>query len=533
MRELFRHQLQKFTTNFFKDSCDILEYYPETHGKYSKKRLNFEFSNSYDSENIFIENYGNPLCSVNKEYGLIVVNSNEEKVSIKIFKGLKRRKEGVSWFTQKKSFKFLTINKKTGDFYYGWNENYHKKKSKTRFTKNAHGWSPIFRIIQEVKVLISDLDKNYHPEKVIEDLFSVFFQDLNLNYDSNHKNNTLLEYYLQKKKIKYPNNFGLFYNDCDVKIPLKTIRKCDMKLVDAFMILYGFEGKVVKSAIHRTDKLNYKLLRHSFFLFDKSWLNSDEKLLIQILDFDKMGGIFDRENFHLEKMSKPEKKRVFELFKQHVLSQKIDLYSFWDHITMYNSLKDYGEIELKWKSQDDIQFKEEHLDWTDKLEFYKKGEYVRIYPQYMHKKISEKIVSEDKIYFPIILDKTKDYNDESNLQNNCVKTYIGRSSSIIISLRMNDKNSSERATIEYSLSKSKSNEIKVDRVQFLGKYNSRLTEDWVPVLLKLDERVLSCVSDKRFETVKIKKKCFNGVELFSDSNWNDEGRLRWTYKNIE
>jgi hypothetical protein len=151
----------------------------------------------------------------------------------------------------------------------------------------------------------------------------------------------------------------------------------------------------------------------------------------------------------------------------------------------------------------------------------------------MHKKISEKIISEDKIYFPIILDKTKDYNDESNLQNNCVKTYIGRSSSIIISLRMNDKNSSERATIEYSLSKTKSNEIKVDRVQFLGKYNSRLTEDWTPVLLKLDERVLSCVSDKRFETVKIKKKCFNGVELFSDSNWNDEGRLRWTYKNIE
>lgn len=541
MREIFRHQIQRFNTTYFIDHNTLDEPIEYSDIQFKKPKFKFRVSNSFESENEYIKNYGNPLCSIMKEYALIVVNSSEEKLSIKIFTGRKKRREGVCWFSEKKSFCFLTVNKKNGDFYYGWNDNYNKKKSKTRFRKNCHTSLPILRISEEVKKSVLQIGKNYHPEKILEELFSVFFKDLNIspgnhNIDSDFKFTSkdyeILKYYLEKKKIKYPNNFGLFYLNPDIKIPFKTIKKCDMKLVDAFMKQYGLEGRSVRSAIHKSSRLNFKLLRGAYYLFDKSWINSDEDLLVNIFNFNQSGGYYDLNNLHLQKMSKIEQKKVFMLFKSYVLLQKIDLWTFWDHIRMYNSLKDFGEVELKWKSQDNIGFREEHLDWTDKLEFYKKGEYYRVYPNFMYEIINKEIYLGEEKFYPVLLDTTKNYNDESNIQFNCVKGYIGRSSSIIISLRRNEKNSSDRATVEYSLSKL-NDEISVHRIQFLGKYNSRLSEDWEPVLLRLDQRVLSCINNEKFDTVKIKKICSNGVEMFSDSDWNEAGKLRWTYKNIE
>jgi len=40
------------------------------------------------------------------------------------------------------------------------------------------------------------------------------------------------------------------------------------------------------------------------------------------------------------------------------------------------------------------------------------------------------------------------------------------------------------------------------------------------------------VKDKRFDTVKLKKVCTNGVELFSDSEWKDN-RLVWNVEGID
>ena len=42
-----------------------------------------------------------------------------------------------------------------------------------------------------------------------------------------------------------------------------------------------------------------------------------------------------------------------------------------------------------------------------------------------------------------------------------------------------------------------------------------------------------CVIDKKYENVKLKKECTNGVILHSDSKWDDNGALKWTCENIE
>jgi hypothetical protein len=130
---------------------------------------------------------------------------------------------------------------------------------------------------------------------------------------------------------------------------------------------------------------------------------------------------------------------------------------------------------------------------------------------------------------PVLLMNSSSYNEESLTQSNCVKTYIGKPGSLIVSLRKDFYG--DRATVEYKFVKHGEYVIPL-RVQSLGKFNNKLGEEWNEVLLKLDKVILSCVKDKKFETVKIIKECKNGVTLQSDSYW-EEDNLRWTYKNIE
>ena len=44
--------------------------------------------------------------------------------------------------------------------------------------------------------------------------------------------------------------------------------------------------------------------------------------------------------------------------------------------------------------------------------------------------------------------------------------------------------------------------------------------------------MLYYIKDERFDTVQIKKKCKNGVELNSTSDWNANGRLFLTQNKI-
>jgi hypothetical protein len=148
------------------------------------------------------------------------------------------------------------------------------------------------------------------------------------------------------------------------------------------------------------------------------------------------------------------------------------------------------------------------------------------YRTYFIDKIQTKIGE----YQPVLLTNSDEYNEESSVQSNCVKTYVTRPSSLIISLRKGYYG--DRATIEYSLTKVNDN-IEVGRVQSLGRFNGKLGEEWDDILFKLDEVILSSVKDERFETVKIVKKCKNGVIFSSDSYFDHGNKLRWTHKSID
>lgn len=482
-------------------------------------------------EETYVENYGNPLAKVSKSYTMVVVEKYEDKISLKVFWGFRERKVGDKWFKLSKNVQYITVNVKTGDVYTGFLHNFQKKKKyNKKINKNYFASNPINNIKHILRNLLYGYTTNHYD--VSMEAISKFMREIDngdgiedLDFEKR-----LFIYYLNKKNIKYPNNFDLYRSKLVGPNVRKQLKKCDNKLVDAFMKDKGLTGKQLKIALHNCNLLNIELYLKAKQLFGEDWINQESNFILYALNSTYNSDSWVLPTEFIELISKDELRRVFGMFKKVYFSGGLDSYSFHDHIRMYTELKLYGERDLKWTSDADNKesFRNEHLDWTDKIQFYKKGYYDRIYPSYIYDLVQRPI--ED--YYPVILNNSTSYNEESASQSNCVKTYIGRAQSLIVSLRKGSPNSDDRATIEYQISKD-GGKIKCRRVQSLGRFNSKLEEHWVTPIFKLDEYLLSCIKDRRFKTVEITKKCANGSFLESSSEWDDSGVLKWTYKNIE
>ena len=318
------------------------------------------------------------------------------------------------------------------------------------------------------------------------------------------------------------------------RVKYNLLIKHNKKLIDAFMDMVGIRGSVVKKILHNTENLNIFPYKIGVSLFGDDWMNQNEDIILKCFNYSSYSNLSRYDDYNLDLMSKKEKYRVLTIFKAIISSNGIGFYSFLDHIKLYNDFVLYGNDSVKWKSDTIESFKEEHIKWSDDIEYYRSGEYFRIYPDYFYSIEKEYIIGED-VYFFKILDNSRNYNEESTFQSNCVKNYLGRSRSFIISVRKksNNNESLDRATVEYEISKDlNTDKVLAQRIQFLGKYNTILSEKWYEILSILDREVIKIHSDDKFETVKIKKICSTGVELFSDSYWTDKGKTLWSYKNL-
>ena len=529
--ELYKNNYEKYTTIKYKDRSSIL---PSRTGldDYlelpTKKHPLFLMEETFYEKEKFDEHFSNQMYSVMKEYIMIVIEKNGDKVVLKLFQGFKARRAGKGWFKINKNVDYISVNTKTGDVYNGFIHGYQRKrKANKKIRRNSFFTDPLNTLKSHIKNILS-----YYTDKGYEEVttaFSIFLYNIDQknNFETLNFGERLFRFYLNKRGIKFPNNFSIYANELYGPEIKKLLKKNDNKLVDTIMVKYGLNGRKIKKALHQCERLNVYLYQTGKKVFG-DWLSQEEDNLILCLLNSQLQNYRFPEAFS-ELVSKEELRRVYSLFKQVYIHENLDTWTFFDHVRMYTELRLFGETDLKWYSFENKEdFRKEHLDWTDKLEHYRKGTYQRVYPEYMYEMISKPIL---EVYHPVLLHNSLTYNDESNLQSNCVKGYIGKPSSIIISVRTGEL-LDERATIEYELIK-KDNVINANRIQSLGKYNHKLEEHWTPILLKLDEQVLSCIRDKRYEPVKLIKECHNGTILNSDTHWNSEGKLRWVIKNIE
>ena len=501
----------------------------------TKKHPLFIYKKTNKTEEEFVTRFADQLYSVTRNNVTIVVERDGDKVAIKLFWGYKHRRPGVVWFKTIKHVEFISVNTKTGDVYVGGIDNYHlKRKSKKRINRNYFIGEPLNNLSLSIRNCIRRVDSNLDVDCTQEAL-EVFIQTIDPidNFGVLTNNQRLFKFYLNKRGVKFPNNFHIYTNEWFGPEIKKILKKTDNRMVDAVMVRNELSGKQIKKALHNCEGLNLPMLTLARNMFNDDWVNQDYELILGCLNSNI--NYYPLPVDFKEFVTNEELKRVFKLFRHVVIHGTLDAHTFYDHMRFYCDLKLY-EPNIKWMSSDDDKsdFRGEHLDWVDKIQSYREGTYYRKYPDYSYQVISEPIEHGGELYYPVLLDNSKSYNQESAIQSNCVKTYIGKCGSMIVSLRQGGVDSDVRATVEYKLSQALvSKTIYVDRVQSLGRFNKKLTEEWDDVLFKLDRRMLYYVKDENFDTVKIKKVHKSGLELESTSYWRDDGRLVWDKEKIE
>ena len=501
----------------------------------TKKHPLFIYKKTNKTEEEFVTRFADQLYSVTRNNTTIVVERDGDKVAIKLFWSYKHRRPGVVWFKTIKHVEFISVNTKTGDVYVGGIDNYHlKRKSKKRINRNYFIGEPLNNLSLSIRNCIRRVDSNLDVD-CAHDALEVFIQTIDPidNFGVLTNNQRLFKFYLNKRGVKFPNNFHIYTNEWFGPEIKKILKKTDNRMVDAVMVRNELSGKQIKKALHNCEGLNLAMLTLARNMFNDDWVNQDYELILGCLNSNI--NYYPLPVDFKEFVTNEELKRVFKLFRHVVIHGTLDAHTFYDHMRFYCDLKLY-EPNIKWMSSDDDKsdFRGEHLDWVDKIQSYREGTYYRKYPDYSYQVISEPIEHDGEVYYPVLLDNSKSYNQESAIQSNCVKTYIGKCGSMIVSLRQGGVDSDVRATVEYKLSQALvSKTIYVDRVQSLGRFNKKLTEEWDDVLFKLDKRMLYYVKDEKFDTVKIKKVHKSGLELESTSYWRDDGRLVWDKDKIE
>ena len=494
--------------------------------RYSAKKPLYIVDKINNEEKTYVENYGNPICTVRKEYVMVVIERDEDKIAMKLFYGGKVRTKGTKYFQVKKNVEYITVNVKTGDVYSGYLKGFQKKRNYSKkIRRNYFMESSLDGMKSKIRNYLN-LYKIENSASIATDLVNRFIDEIDKNrYEDLTIDDRLFKFYLDKRGVKYPNNFGAYKNHLIGPSIRKKLKKNGGKLVDAFMDEFKLQGKILKKSLHECKRLNLETYNYAKEMFGDDRLNQDPGVIVSLLETlnhvnNQQSGISLK-----ELMVNSELDRYYKAFKEVFVNLNMDIYTLADHVRMYLELRRYG-LEVKWMTDgtDRDTFHNEHLDWTDKLSHYKNGTYNRIYPEILHKLLSKKIGD----CIPVLLTTSEEYNEESLTQSNCVKGYVARPASIIISLR----DGNDRATIEYQVSQPLDN-LNIKRVQSLGKFNKSLSSDWEEVLLNLDKIMLYFIKDKNFELVKVIKENGLRMKIESGSEWvtNAWGGTTLTWNN--
>lgn len=494
MGKIFEKVVKVYTSIEHKTYC---EFNSPSNGNFlfrngTKKHPNFEYLNNYDDEDTFVKNYGNPLFTVSVDKFTISVEHNGDKFSIKLYYYNKTRNVGKVYFVKKTKLTFFTYNIRTNSLYDGSLTNYHlKRKCVKRIRRSIMANDPIQKIQDSIShslVTFHKVNGEFYKLDDASELSNTIinmFIDLipNTNEYSDIPKYKLYKRYYDYGGVKLPDNWKSF-------LPIypqpkkKELKKVGFKYIDCLMMLYNLNGDKIKRILHKVNYCNFSSLLWSFKAFGKEYIMS--KTDNEILGILECRSIFDVRINHID-LKKSEKENAYNIFK-YVLIGVVDIFTFTDHMVYYDRLRNVNPV--KWLSKTHEEFVDEHYEWSDMYSNLSKATYERKYNDDFKSKLECLINDDDKWYTPVLLTSTKDYNMESITQKNCVRTYIDKTKSVIISLREGGVDSLEKLTIEYIIFKNSNDaNFTLIRVQTKYKSNNTPSEKWNGVLEKLDNRI--------------------------------------------
>lgn len=475
------------------------------------------------TEDDFVKNYGNPACSVFCEIYTIVLEKNEDKISLKIFVNAKSRVNGILYFRKGTKLLYLTYNFKSGDIYTGTITNYHKKRGKNKTSvvrKNAFFKSPVKDFFIRFKNLMNG--REFNTGTLISDYLKHLFEHFNMESELDTVDQIFFKRNMQKKGFKLPNNYTAFSHFYPI-FSKKESKKFKGKFIDVVMNREGLSGGRFKKILHTVDKYtkSYSDLRK---VFGEDFLNSlPDEYIKKIFEFNNE--FYNHTSVSYKGIELLKSKKFSEIFKL-VVDNKLNFASLIDHINFYIKLNRYEPTQ--WDAYDFQSFSDEHMKYTERIEYYSNGVYVRYYDKNFIDHIQQKIMVNNVEYCPFVLFDSKTYAEESNHQSNCVRTYIKKPQSFIISLRKG----LDRSTLEYQISRTIKGKVKMVRVQSRARFNQGINESWNTALEHLDSRVEKYLSNVGFippiMTVSFKNgKTLSAIMMFENVLTGEESKPYW------
>ena len=144
-----------------------------------------EGSTTAITEEEFTKNYGNKYVHVGMERVTLVIEEDDNKIALKVYTTHKFRSPGTTYFTNRKSTRYITFNKRTNNFYFGYIEKKLKKivrKSVRVNTFGSHSFNDISllvrRLVRDIIEVNLDayLTKSNYGTKISAEFFEVFLK---------------------------------------------------------------------------------------------------------------------------------------------------------------------------------------------------------------------------------------------------------------------------------------------------------------------------------------------------------------------
>jgi len=508
----YKQIFKSYLTRYYSDSVDInqsIDFRIPKYGIWSP----LSSPKNISDEKTFLENYGNRKTSVSLERVTTVIEEYDNKISLKYFHITKDRRVGSVYFRVRRQISYCTYNLKTKNFYFGdlitKNKQVIRRQIRSNIFDGNYLTSLRLMIRRQVRELCDETitEKNRISNKVSEEIIKVYFDlikektGIHLDCLSNNLDGELYKLYLSDNGFKYPNNY---YEYTGIRIPKKVYRK-EINLIKIIMSTLNLKGRKIRTLLNQGKNIDLQKVVTLYQMLGVDYFNELKDDVVQYENTPisrNLNYLMNVQNMYDKfQLNNGDKGRVVN-----ILNDKVNFSLVADHLQMIEKLKTEYEHRFKMKFTCRESFNDEHYDLSELINSYKKGDITIHYGDLAVEKIEEPIFGPDGIdYYPVVLLTSKDFNEESQIQSNCVRTYVERPNMVIISLRQGSGNSEDRATLEYRFRR---NEI--IRTQSLGKFNKDLSPRYGMPLEVLDLKLKKLYHKDILHLPKMVKKFKSG-----------------------
>jgi len=483
----------------------------------------------------------------------IKIVEDVNKISIRYSYVVRKRRVGRQYFSVLKTHRYVTYNYVTKNFYHGTIETTRKKVKKKKVRCNTF----YIPFLTEVKLAIRRnvnhiISQTQNWQSLVSTAYSQMTKgdevamdalkqfaysiysknNILLNYNSNYLEGEMYKMYLKDNNVSYPDSVNQY---TVIPTPKSKLLKYG-NVVHYFMNIADLKGKRVRKILNQTTHIDFKTLVDVYHNMGVDYFSKIRESFFKDENNFLYHRYYNHDAFEKKKifpLSNLDKKRIVDLINN---DSEIIWNMIMDHLITISKLKKFGE-EVKMRFTNRDEFNEEHYRITELLENYRDGKVSRFNGQDFQNELSEMIMYDGFQFYPVLLTNSTQYNEESKVQSNCVRTYIEKPQNIIISLRRNTMFGSDRITVEYLITP-----MGFERVQNRKKYNQS-TDDWDEGLMRiLDYRLDGLYEKGIFQLTKIWKEFNNGkvIERSATFAENEDGVIKrmtpdWDgdYENID